>query len=807
MIRNALNGFLGALTVSVGQVTAAPNIVSLIVEPPRIVLHGANRQQQLLVTGRRSDGRQVDLTTTCEIVSSSSEVARVVGSTVAGVAEGHASLLVRTSDIEVSVSVEVRDFDEYPPLHFENDVMPILSKLGCNSGGCHGKPSGQNGFKLSVFGFDPMADYEALVKENRGRRVFPASPQRSLLLLKPTAQVAHGGGQRLEVGSKDYEVLYEWVRQGMPVGANDAPRLVSLEVRPTERVVSFSGAQQILATAIFSDGARRDVSTAALYTTNAELVAGVSQSGLVRTAAVPGEAAITVNYMGQVAAVRIQVPRPDAPSPYPSLPTNNRIDELVWAKLEKMGILPSELTDDATFLRRVYLDTIGTLPTPREVERFLSDRAADKRTRAIDRLLEREEYAGFWALKWADILLVDSQKLGGRGAFEFHRWLRAQFSRDRPYDQWVRELITATGNSGKNGPVNFYRAIPTPEEAGRTVSQAFLGVRLECAQCHHHPFGKWSRQDFYAMAGFFNGLERKTIRGERELIYHAGYRETRMPLSGELVPTRPLGAEVPAGIERGDPRVPLAAWITSPENPWFAHLAVNRLWKHFLGRGLVEPEDDFRMTNPATNQELLDFLAQSLVTSAYDLKSVMRAILSSRVYQLSSVPNANNSDDDQGFSHYYAKRLSAEALLDAICQVTGVPERYPGRPLGARAIDLWDNRMPSYFLDVFGRPARESPCECGRSSEPTMAQALHLMNAPEIEAKISSPEGRVAKLLAEAADPDRMVEEMCLAALGRSPGEREREVAKRLFAVGTPKEAAEDFLWTLLNSYEFLFVD
>ncbi len=341
----------------------------------------------------------------------------------------------------------------------------------------------------------------------------------------------------------------------------------------------------------------------------------------------------------------------------------------------------------------------------------------------------------------------------------------------------------------------------------RTVSQAFLGVRLECAQCHHHPFEKWSRQDFYAMSGFFNGLERKTIRGERELIYHAGYRETRMPLSGELVPTRPLGAEVPADIERGDPRVPLAAWITSPENPWFAHLAVNRLWKHFLGRGLVEPEDDFRMTNPATNQELLDFLAQSLVTSAYDLKSVMRAILSSRVYQLSSVPNANNSDDDQGFSHYYAKRLSAEALLDAICQVTGVPERYPGRPRGARAIDLWDNRMPSYFLDIFGRPARESPCECGRSSEPTMAQALHLMNAPEIEAKISSPEGRVAKLLAEAADPDRMVEEMCLAALGRPPGAREREVAKMLFAMGTPKEAAEDFLWTLLNSYEFLFVD
>jgi hypothetical protein len=376
---------------------------------------------------------------------------------------------------------------------------------------------------------------------------------------------------------------------------------------------------------------------------------------------------------------------------------------------------------------------------------------------------------------------------------------------NRPYDAWVRELITATGNSGEYGPVNFYRAQRTPEELARAVSQAFLGVRLDCAQCHHHPFEKWAQADFYGMAGFFNGLERKDLGQKRELVFHSGYRETTLPLTGAPAPLRPPGGEIVSAADV-DPRVPLAEWMTSPDNPYFARLAANRLWRHFLGRGLVEPVDDLRSTNPAGNAPLLAWLEQQVVAQGYDLKAVMRIILNSSVYQLSSATNESNADDTQNCSHYLVKRLPAEVLLDAVCQVTGVPESFPGMAEGTRAIRVWDNRFPSYFLDAFGRSERKTPCACGKSDEPSVAQALHLMNAPEMQARLSSPRGRIAELAARGAAQDEIVEELCLAALGRSAGERERDVAARLFAEEPSREAAEDFLWALLNSYDFLFV-
>ncbi|HUR55804.1 MAG TPA: DUF1549 domain-containing protein, partial [Gemmataceae bacterium] len=612
------------------------------------------------------------------------------------------------------------------PVHFANDVMPLFSKLGCNSAGCHGKASGQNGFKLSVFGFDADADYAALVKEARGRRVFPSAPDRSLLLLKPTGKVAHGGGRRIDPGSPDYAVLREWVRQGTPVGAADAPRAVSLRVSPTERVLGLNAEQRIRATVVYSDGTTRDVTEAAGYTSNAGHVAEVDPRGRVRTGNSPGEAAITVNYMGYVAAARFQVPRPGAPDPYPAVPTNNAIDGLVWAKLKTMGILPSEPAGDAAFLRRTYLDALGTLPTPEEVRAFLKDADPDKRAKAIDAILDRPEYADYWAQKWADVMLVNRDKLGDRGSYEMHRWLRSQFAANRPYDEWVRELIAASGPASRVGPVNFYRASATPEEMTRAVSQAFLGIRLECAQCHHHPFEKWSQDDFYGLAGFFNGVQRKKLPGDDEMVFHAGHRPQKMPLTDRPVTTRPPDGPALTASD-GDPRRQLADWMTKADNPYFARLVVNRLWKHYVGRGLVEPEDDLRSTNPAINEPLLDHLAKTLVASKYDLKAVTRQILRSWVYQLSSVPNATNTDDEQYGSRYRVKRLPAEVLLDAICTVTEIPEAFPGRPRGTRAVELWDNRAPSYFLDIFGRSERLSPCECGRSSEPTMAQCLHLM--------------------------------------------------------------------------------
>jgi hypothetical protein len=782
-----------------------PAIGSLSIEPSPILLHGANRQQQILVTAKPSSGPPIDVTHRCTISSSDPAVAAISGTVVRSVGDGTAEVRVRLGTLSATVPVRVRDSGRFPPVHFANDVMPIFSKLGCNSAGCHGKTSGQNGFKLSVFGFDPDADYAALVKEARGRRVFPSAPEQSLLLLKPTGKIAHGGARRLAPDSADYLVLHEWIKQGVPVGEAGAPRAVSLRVSPAERVLGLKADQQILATAVFSDGTERDVTAAAGYTSNAAHVAEVDPGGRVRTGTAPGEAAITVHYMGHVAAVRFQVPRPDAPNPYPVLPANNTIDELVWAKLKTMGILPSEVAGDAVFLRRVYLDVLGTLPKPDEVREFLADTDAGKRAKWIDKVLDRPEYADYWAQKWADVLLVNRDKLGDRGSYEMHRWLRAQFAKNRPYDQWVRELVTASGSASRGGPVNFFRASATAEEMTRAVSQAFLGIRLECAQCHHHPFEKWAQDDFYGLAGYFNGMQRKKLPGDDEMVFHSGYRPQKMPLTDRAVAVRPPDGPALASMTDGDPRHHLVDWMTKPANPYFARLVVNRLWKHYLGRGLVEPEDDLRSTNPATNEPLLDYLAQTLVKNKYDLKAVTRLILQSRVYQLSSVPNATNKDDEQYGSHYRVKRLPAEVLLDAICAVTEVPEAFPGRPRGTRAVELWDNRAPSYFLDIFGRSERLSPCECGRSSEPTMAQCLHLMNAPEIERKLADPTGRVARLLGQKLTEEQIVEELCLAALGRPSGEKERRAAKKLFAASPPREAAQDFLWALLNSHDFLF--
>ena len=808
---------------------------SLVVEPAEIVLNNSNRRQQVLVTAQDGDGRAMDATAVAEFSVDDQSFAKIARGKVQGLKDGSTQLRVRFGGREVQVPVRIAGLGETRPVHFANDVVPILSKLGCNSGGCHGKASGQNGFKLSVFGFDPEADHAAILKEGRGRRVSWGSPEQSLILLKPTAQVPHGGGRRMEAGSADAEMLRQWLRQGMPMGRDDAPQVVALRASPVERVLGFQAAQQILATAEFSDGSQRDVTDAAAYTSNSGIAAEVDAQGVVRTGRATGEAAITVQYMGQVAAVRVLVPRPNTVKSMEttSWPIHNNIDELVWAKLRKMGIEPSGLAADATFLRRLFLDAIGTLPKPDEVRAFLADTRADKRARAIDAVLARDEYADYWTLQWADILLVNRDKLGDRGAFEFHRWLREQFAHNRPYNAWVRELIVASGRSDEHGPVNFYRAVRTPEQLAESVSQAFFGVRVQCAQCHHHPFEKWSQSDFYGMAGFFNGIERKPVktaadpitavpRPNVELVYHAGYRETRMPLTDQLVVTRPLGGwqssphapraeigtrSVPATLT-DDPRVQLADWLTDPSNPWFARLVANRLWKHYLGRGLVEPEDDLRSTNPATNEPLLDWLAKQVVESRYDLKAVMRLILNSRVYQLTADPNDTNRDDEQNFSHHYVRRLPAEVLLDAMSEVTGSPEAFPGRPRGTRAIELWDNRLPSYFLDTFGRSERTSPCECGRSGEPTMAQALHLMNAPEVTVKIANPAGRIARLLQSQpiANDAMLIEELTLASLGRLPTEKERNVARELFAKAARRDAAEDFLWTLLNSYDFLFV-
>lgn len=794
-------------------------VVRLVVSPATIRVGGMSRQQQVLVTGHTDEGRLVDLTHRAQFSVGNSAVAQIEQSVVRGVRDGRTELHVRFGEQSVTVPIQVAGYDSYPPLQFASDILPLLAKLGCNSGGCHGKQSGQNGFKLSVFGFDPDADYSALVHEARGRRVFPADPARSLLVLKAIGRLPHGGGLRADPESLDTQLMVEWIRQGMPWGVGAVPDVVELTVEPGERLALPASDQQLLVTARMSDGSTRDVTAAAGYSSNAESIATVGRAGRIQIGATPGEAAVSINYMGHMATARVIVPRA-TPAELVAMPTDTEIDRLVLARLRKLGLAPSSLCDDATFLRRVHIQTLGLPPSADEVRAFLADSTGDsptnskavsnaeKRRRLIDRVLERDEYADLWALKWADILLVDQQALGPRGAYQLHAWLREQFATNRPYDQWARELVTASGNSAKHGPVNFYRAVAAPADAAKAFSQAFLGIRMDCAQCHHHPFEKWGQNDFYGLTGFFSGLERKELSPGRQVLFHGGLRPAKHPRTGVEVPIQPPdGPRLdPAQFGDNDPRAFLADWMTRPDNPYFARLVANRLWKHFLGRGLVEPEDDLRSTNPATNEPLLDYLTAQVVARRYDLKALMREIMNSRAYQLSSEPNETNGDDEQNFSRHLVTRLPAEVLLDAISHATGSPEEFVGLPRGTRAVQAWDNRLPSYFLDTFGRSQRESPCECGKSGEPTMAQALHLMNAPEIEAKIGDAQGRVARLVEAGASRDRMVDELCLHALGRLPNERERGIAARLFAQRPPREAGEDFLWTLLNSYDFLFL-
>jgi Protein of unknown function (DUF1549)/Protein of unknown function (DUF1553) len=673
--------------------------------------------------------------------------------------------------------------------HFENDILPILSRYGCNSSGCHGKAEGQGGFKLSVFASDPEADYAALTKEGRGRRVFPAKPEESLILRKSTGRIAHGGGTKLPYGGEDYRTLRDWIAAGMPVGSPDAPRVVSLRVEPAERVMGQKADQQLKVIAKYSDGTEKDVTRHARFQSNAESVASVSAGGLVTTHDVPGEAAVMAAYLGEVGLFRVMVPRPQPLAASPPLPQFNVIDKLVDAKLAKLNVAPSGVCDDAEFLRRVFLDLTGTLPTPDEARKFLADTAKDKRTKLVESLLDRPEFADLWALRWADLLRVDRQPLGHQRAHLYYKWVRDSIAANKPFDQFARELVTAEGPANEVGPVNFFKVVTKPGEVAGTVSQVFLGVRIACAECHHHPFDRWKQSDYYGMTAFF------------------APGTTTHPRTGKPVFAHALDIDIPAADPAGDRRLALAEWMTRPDNPYFARNLANRVWAWLLGRGLVEPVDDVRATNPQTNPELLDALAKFVVENRYDVRKLIVLVTSSRVYQTSATPNATNEKDEQNFSRAYFKRPDAEVLLDMICQALGVSEKFTGSPGVTRAVQLWDSKARSDFLKLFGRPNRVSACECERTREPSVSQVLNLLNSPDIQAKLTHEAGTVARLARTQKDDAKLVEELYLTFYARPPSAGEKDIGvKHLRKYAANRRAAtEDLAWALLNSTEFLF--
>jgi hypothetical protein len=787
---------LAALLLGGVALSAPP----LSVTPVAVVLDGPESTHQLLVSSPAAD-----LTHRVRYEVTDPKIAAVNSrGLVEPRGEGRTQVRITHDGQTATVSVEVKGIKQPAPVSFEQQVMPILTKAGCNSGGCHGKAEGQNGFKLSVFGHDPEADHKAIVAEARGRRIFPAAPESSLLVGKGTGRVPHGGGKKIAEGSLAYKRLVRWIAEGANLRTESTPPVEKIEVEPTDRVLSLGGSQQLRVTATDSRGRKRDVTAETEFESNATTIAGVDRGGFVQAGNIPGEAAILVRYLGQVTACRATVPRVGVTFTRP--PEANFIDGHVWTRLERLGIPPSDLADDATFLRRVYLDVIGTLPTAKEARDFLADPDPKKRARLIDDLLERPEYADYCAMRWADLLRVDRDALTANGAVAFHRWLRQQFAGNRPYDQFVRDILTAEGKVTSVGPAGLYKALEKPEVMSRSLSQVFLGVRIECAQCHHHPSDRWGQDDYFALAGFFTGVTRKTPPGS-EAVVSGGGADLKHTRTDQPVPTRVLGGTAATFPDRTDRRTVLADWVTSTDNPYFARAAVNRLWAHYLGRGLIEPIDDLRLTNPAGNEPLLAALAKHLVDSKYDLKAVTRTVLNSRVYQLGGSTKAN-ADDEQNFSHARSRTLPAEVLLDAVCQVTGVPEKFNGTPEGVRAIQLWDNRMPSYFLALFGRPARTSVCECERSTEPSIAQALHLQNSPEIEAKVRSRRGVARKLADGELSPTAIVEELYLSTHSRFPTKAEQAVLLKLFdgkEALTRREATEDALWTLLNTKGFLY--
>jgi hypothetical protein len=773
--------------------------------PAAVKLDRPEASQQLLIT-EASGEKQRDATREAKFEVKPPIVVKIdADGLMAPLEEGTTTVVVKVGAAQIEVPVTVSGLKAPPSVSFEHEIQPILTKNRCNSGGCHGKAEGQNGFKLSLLGFDAPFDYDALIKQGKGRRISFADPAHSLLIRKACAEIPHGGGLKIESGVPQYKRLVRWIGSGAPATIADDQPIVSIEVEPSQLVMQAKETRQLKVTAINSKGERHCATVEADYVSNAPHVLEASTRGLLTATDIPGESAVLVRYLGHVAVCRVAVPRPNQTIVRPA--ENNFIDKHVWDKLVTLGIQPSDVIDDATFLRRAYLDTIGTLPTAAEARAFLADTAADKRAKLVAALLERPEYADYWAMQWGDILRADKIKITPQGTVGVTRWLRKQFGENRPYDAMVREIITAQGPVQSESPAAFFKAVDQPELASRSVSQLFLGVRIECAQCHHHPSERWGQDDYAGLAGFFTGLSIKRLPNSTDAVVSRGGTDVNHPRLKTPVPARALGAKDADFTNISDRRQVLATWMTAADNPYFARAIANRMWAHYMGRGLVEPIDDIRATNPPTNEPLMAALEAHLREVKFDLKAFTRTLLASRVYQLSTAASDSNRDDRQHFSHAFPKALPAEVLLDAVCQTTGVPEKFNGWPLGVRCIQVWDNRMPSYFFRIFGRPVRATVCECERSNEPSISQALHLLNSPEINDKIISRSGAARKLADSKLTPEQIIEEVYLATLSRLPTAEEKTLMQEAFTTAGDQrhQAVEDVLWTVMNTKEFLY--
>ena len=815
-----------------------------MVQPETIRLAGPRAMRQVLVTGRYADGSERDLTSFCDFrVENPALVNLARGGFLQPQAAGETALFVDAGGKTARVPVVVIDFDKPQPVSFRRDFIAALNVAGCNAGACHGIPSGRGGFKLSLRGYDPAADFLELTHSALGRRTNRFDADASLILKKGTGLVAHAGGPRLlSVNSVPQQIFRAWLTEGLRDDPADLPDLVKIEVEPRNRVqLAPARWQQLAVLAHFADGSVRDVTRLTAFSSSDDGIAGVDANGLVELKQV-GEAAILCRYLGIIECARLTYLEPRQDFAWSNPPVQNYVDQHVFAKLKLLNIVPAELCTDQEFIRRAFLDLGGILPTPDECRAFLADAAPDKRARLIDQLLDRQEFADFLAYKWLDVLRSNRLTIQIKGSHAYHQWLRSHIERNTPWNEVVKELLTASGSTFANPPANYYRGpydngapvVRDPQSLAEGTAQLFFGIRLQCAKCHNHPFERWTQNDYFHMAAWFAQVKAKPdsefpgsppqpypwqLRENALVIYSIGREEINFPQTGKPAPPKVLGMPAPVISPGADRRVPLAEQVTSPANPHFARATVNRLWFHLFGRGIVDPPDDFRDSNPSANDELLDALARDFIEHKFDVKHVIRTIANSRTYQLSSHANPANPVDEKYFSHALVKRkrLTAELLLDAICAATGAPEEFTGIPPGTRAVELPDGqvvytggRYASWdrhpFLKAFGQPAREAACECERESDVNLARALEMRNGEFLLAKLRVADNRLGRLLAAKVSDTDLIAELFLATLSRPPLPDEARAALEHVAQSADKRAAwEEIQWALLNTNEFLF--
>lgn len=791
-----------------------PGDATLTIVPPAIHLTGPRDVVQLVVSTRGPDGVVRDSTGTARFRPASDIIAVDEGGLARAHRDGSSVLVVEVDNKQVRVPVSVQGCSAGDRVSFRHDVIAALTVGGCNQGACHGTPVGKNGFKLSLRGGDPAADYRELTQDQFARRTSPLSPESSLMFAKGCGTTPHEGGVRWRTGSLPAEIVAQWLATGCCDDESTLSPLTSIEVTPSVRTLrSPQRDQQLAVRARFADGSSRDVTRLSAFSVSDAALAEVGETGRVAFHA-SGEVAVLVRYLDAMAVASLTHLQPNADYRFPDLPERNAIDRLAFARFRRLQIVPAEVCTDAEFLRRVSLDLTGALPTPEAARAFIQDPTPNKRERAIDRLLDSPAFADFWALKWADVLRANRKTMQVKGAQGLHGWLRSEIAANTRFDAIVQQLLSATGTSAVTPAANFYRVARDPSSQAEAVSQLFCGVRLQCAKCHNHPSERWTQDDYAGMAAFFARIRTrpdptlgppvKDVPPSAEVVAVDRTGEFRQPRTGKPALPKALGA-VPVSAD-GDPRVALSQWLTGPENPFFARALANRVWFHLFGRGIVEPVDDFRESNPPAHPELLEFLARDFMSHQYDLRYLIRLVVNSTTYQLSERKAAESPNDDKYFARIRPRLLSAEQLLDAVSDVTGVPERFAGMPIGVRAVQLPDGDAQHPFLKAFGQPARELPCECERDGEANLTQALQLMAGPTVSAKVRDPKNRIAVLMAEKLSDTEILETLFLATFGRLPRTEEIELAKaHMNAAGERRRGLEDVVWALLNSPEFMF--